>query len=152
LDILFDNWLLSLAGNLVAPLFDAGKRSAQVDRAKALADERLWAYKRVVLTSVKEVEDALVREEKRRQHIEALQLQIDSARRAFNEAGERYLKGLNDYLPVLTQLVSVQGLERDLIQRKAELLIDRVSLFRSLGGTWMDEIPYEDNVAKMSPK
>jgi outer membrane protein TolC len=50
------------------------------------------------------------------------------------------LKGLNDYLPVLTQLLSVQNLERDVIERRAELLVARVSLYRALGGSWMDEL------------
>ena len=141
-DLLFDNWLLSLATNLVAPIFDGGRRAAEVDRTRAVADERLWAYRRTVLTAIKEVEDALVSEEKKRQHIKALRQQIDTARKALNEAQERYRKGLNDYLPVLTQLLSVQNLEQVLIRRQAELLIDRVSLFRALGGGWMDDLKY----------
>jgi len=145
LDLLFDNWLLSLAANLVAPIFDGGRRAAEVDRTRAVVDERLWAYRRTVLTAMKEVEDALIREEKRQQHIKALRKQIDTARKALNEAQERYRKGLNDYLPVLTQLLSVQNLEQDLIRRQAELLIDRVSLFRALGGSWMDDIKYSQN-------
>ena len=140
LSLLFDNWLLSLAGNLTAPLFDAGRRAAEVDRTKAVVDERLWAYRQVVLTALKEVEDALVSEEKQRQHIKALRQQIDAAKKALHEAGERYLKGLNDYLPVLTQLLSAQNLERDLIRREAELLVARVSLYRALGGSWMTEL------------
>ena len=140
LSLLFDNWLLSLAGNLTAPLFDAGRRAAEVDRTRAVVDERLWAYRQVVLTALKEVEDALVSEEKQRQHIKALRQQIDAAKKALNEAGERYLKGLNDYLPVLTQLLSVQNLERDLIRREAELLVARVGLYRALGGSWMTEL------------
>jgi NodT family efflux transporter outer membrane factor (OMF) lipoprotein len=140
IDLIFDNWLLSLAGNLVAPLFDGGMRAAEVDRSRALVDERLWAYRRAVLTALKEVEDALIREEKQRQHIMAIGLQVEAARKALDEAGERYLKGLNDYLPVLTQLLSVQNLERDVIERRAELLVARVSLYRALGGSWMDEL------------
>ena len=140
LHLLFDNWLLSLAANLAAPLFDGKRRVAEVDRTKAVVDERLLAYRRTVLTAIKEVEDALIQEEKQREHIKALKQQIETARKALNEAGERYLKGLNDYLPVLTQLLSVQNLERDLIRRQAELIIDRVSLFRALGGTWMNDL------------
>ena len=115
-------------------------------------DERLWAYRRTVLTALKEVEDALIREEKQRQHIKALKQQIAASRKALNEAGERYRKGLNDYLPVLTQLISVQNLERDLIRRQAELLIARVSLFRSLGGTWMNELQPSEGLVYTSPK
>ncbi|MBW1799789.1 MAG: efflux transporter outer membrane subunit [Deltaproteobacteria bacterium] len=147
--LLFDNWLLSLAANLVAPLFDGKRRVAEVDRTKAVVDERLLAYRRVVLTAIKEVEDALIKEAKQREHIEALKQQIETARKALSEAGERYLKGLNTYLPVLTQILSVQNLERDLIRRQAELIIDRVSLFRALGGTWMHGLQPKETL-KMS--
>ena len=140
MDLLFDNWLLSLAANLVAPIFDGKRREAEVDRTRGVVDERLWAYRRTVLTAIKEVEDALVTEVKQREHIEALSKQVETARKALNEAGERYRKGLNDYLPVLTQLLSVQSLEQTLIRRQAELLNARVGLFRSLGGSWMNHL------------
>ena len=35
-----------------------------------------------------------------------------------------------DYLPVLTQLLAVQNLERELITQKTQLLIDRIDLYK----------------------
>ena len=58
-----------------------------------------------------------------------------------NEARSRYVNGLNDYLPVLTQLLSLQGLESDLIQRQTDLLGARVGLYRAIGGAWVDTLP-----------
>ena len=107
---------------------------------RALADENLAAYYYTVLTAIKEVEDALISEVKQNEHIEGLQKVVTSARRALEEAGLRYRNGLNDYLPVLTQLLTVQGLERDLIRRQADLLAARVLLHRALGGTWPQEL------------
>ena len=140
MDVLFNNWLLSLAGNLTAPIFDGGRRASEVDRRKALVDENLFAYRQAVLTAIKEVEDALVVEAKQREHISALENVVLSARKALEEAGIRYRNGLTDYLPVLTQLLAVQGLERNLIRQQATLLNARVSLYRSLGGTWTDSL------------
>ena len=140
MDVLFDNWLLSLAGNLTAPIFDGGRRAAEVDRRQALADENLSAYRQAVLTAIKEVEDALVSEVKQREHIKALENVLVTARKALEEAGIRYRNGLTDYLPVLTQLLAVQNLERNLIRQQAILLNARVSLYRSLGGTWTDSL------------
>ena len=140
MDVLFDNWLLSLAGNLTAPIFDGGRRAAEVDRRQAFADENLSAYRQAVLTAIKEVEDALVSEVKQREHIKALENVLVTARRALEEAGIRYRNGLTDYLPVLTQLLAVQNLERNLIRQRAILLNARVSLYRSLGGTWTDSL------------
>jgi multidrug efflux system outer membrane protein len=140
MDVLFDNWLLSLAGNLTAPIFDGGRRAAEVDRRQAFADENLSAYRQTVLTAIKEVEDALVSEVKQREHIRALENVLITARKALEEAGIRYRNGLTDYLPVLTQLLAVQNLERNLIRQQAILLNARVSLYRSLGGTWTDSL------------
>jgi len=140
IDLLFDNWLANLAGNLSAPLFDAGRRKAQVDEARAVAAESLTIYRRIVLTAIKEVEDALALEAGRRANLDALADQIDAARRGLEQAGNRYLKGLSDYLPVLTQLLTVQGLERTIIQRRTELLLDRIGLYRALGGNWTEDL------------
>jgi len=136
LDRLFDTWLLSLAANLTAPIFDAGRRAAEVDRVRAAADENLWAYRRVVLTAVKEVEDALVRETRQREHIEALKAVITAARSGLREAIDRYRNGLSDYLPVLTQLLTVQDLEQNMIAQNEQLILYRIGLYRALGGQW----------------
>ena len=148
LDMIFDNWLLSLAGNLSAPIFDGQRRAAEVERTLAAADEKLWAYRRTVYTAVKEVEDALVSEEKRRLHIRALELQMNAAKRALDQADERYRRGLSDYLPVLTQILSVQTLERNLIERRTDLLTDRIRLYRALGGMWMKDMENGDKGEK----
>jgi NodT family efflux transporter outer membrane factor (OMF) lipoprotein len=136
LDLLFENWLLNLAANLTAPLFDGGRLAAAVDRQWALAAENLATYRETVLIAVKEVEDALVREAKQHQHLAALQRQIEVAGKALEQAVERYRKGLNDYLPVLTQLASTQRLARDQITQQTALIRYRIALHRALGGDW----------------
>jgi NodT family efflux transporter outer membrane factor (OMF) lipoprotein len=138
LDLLLDNWLLSLAANLTAPVFDGNRRAAEVERTMALKDENFAAYRQTILTAIREVEDALVTEAKQQEHILELKQVIQTARKALAQATLRYRNGLNDYLPVLTQLLSVQDLERNLITQHATLLTNRISLYRSLGGTWTE--------------
>ena len=138
LALVFDNWLLDLAASLTAPLYDGHRLAAEVDRMQAAVQEDLYAYRQAVYTAIREVEDALVSEHQQRQHIQALQRQVSAARNALNEARERYRKGLSTYLPVLTQLLSVQSLELDLLQQQTDLVVDRIDLYRSLGGTWPD--------------
>ena len=140
LDLLFDNWFLNLAANITAPLVDGGRRKAEADRTVAVVEEDLAAYRQTVLTAIREVEDALVGEEKLQAHLKGLNEQLAAARNALYEARSRYRNGLIDYLPVLTQLLTVQNLERTIIQRKADLLVARVDLYRALGGTWMQKL------------
>jgi outer membrane protein TolC len=148
IDLIFHNWLVNLAANLTAPLFDGGYRAAEVDRLRAVADENLSVYRRTVYTAIKEVEDALISEEKKRGHIEALQAEIEAAGRALDEARERYLKGIDDYLPVLTQLLKAQALDLDRVKRQADLLAARIALHRALGGTWTDRLTSEGGLKK----
>jgi NodT family efflux transporter outer membrane factor (OMF) lipoprotein len=141
---IFDNWLLNLAAGMTAPLIDGGRRRAEVFYAESGVQEQLAAYRQTVLTAVREVESALIREQKIRENITGIENQLEAAQTALSEAGFRYTNGLIDYLPVLTQLLSVQNLEFDLITRRTELLIARMDLYRAIGGTWTDELAPAD--------
>jgi NodT family efflux transporter outer membrane factor (OMF) lipoprotein len=140
IDHFFDDWFVNLASGLTMPLFDGFRREAEVERTLAVVEERLADYRLTVLTAIREVEDALIQERKQREYIEALTQQVDDASRALREATERYQKGLNDYLPVLTALERTQALTRNLISARRELLIYRVNLYRALGGSWTQEL------------
>ena len=140
LNLLFDNWLVNLAAGLSAPLFDGRLRKAQIELREAVVAADLASYRGVILAAMREVEDALVSEEKLREHLSGLAAQLEAARLALNEARSRYLNGVADYLSVLTQLLSVQNLERSQIQRRADLLVARVDLYRALGGHWTDPL------------
>jgi NodT family efflux transporter outer membrane factor (OMF) lipoprotein len=137
-DDLFDDWLARLAASVTGPVFDGGRRKAAVERARAVVDERLAAYKRVVVTAIFEVADALLRETKQRELIAALEVQYDAARQTHEEALTRYRKGLNDYLPVLNALTNMQNLERELLQEERTLRFERVQIALALGGSWME--------------
>jgi multidrug efflux system outer membrane protein len=149
LDNLFDNWLLNLAAGLTAPAIDGGRRKAKVSYAASAVEEQLALYRQTVLNAVGEVESALIREEKIRENITGIANQLKAAQTALEEAGFRYTNGLIDYLPVLTQLLSVQNLELDLITRRTELLIARLDLYRAIGATWTDELkpPGQDKIS-----
>ena len=150
LESIFDNWLTNLAAGIAAPLLDGGRRRAAVSAAGSGVLELLADYRQTVLDAVREAEAALVREAKIRENITGIENQLQAARTALEEAGFRYANGLIDYLPVLTQLLSVQNLEFDLIGRKAELLIARMNLYRAIGASWADNLapPEQHEISK----
>jgi NodT family efflux transporter outer membrane factor (OMF) lipoprotein len=147
LEELFDNWIVNLAASLTAPVFDGSRRKAEVEINLAAVQQQLAEYRQAVLSAVREVEDALISETKIREHITALENQLQAAQNALTEARTRYINGLNDYLPVLTQLLSVQNLEIDLIRRHEDLLVARIGLYRAIGGSWVDDLtpPAQNN-------
>ena len=130
------SWLYNLGAALTLPVFDGGRRSAAVDRARAARRELLAGFGKVVLTALNEVEDALVREHQQHAHLAVLEGQLTIARAALTEARSRYVNGLSDYLPVLTSLQSLQQLERSELSARRQALSYRIQLYRALGGSW----------------
>ncbi|MFO8031013.1 MAG: efflux transporter outer membrane subunit [Desulfohalobiaceae bacterium] len=128
------DWLYRLGADLSATIFDAGYRQAEVQRVIAEEQEQLADYVGVVLEAVQEVQDALAREKGQEQRISRLKEELQAARQAKDQARLRYIKGQGDYLDFLTQLRSVQDLERRLVTSRADLLEYRISLYRALGG------------------
>jgi len=136
---LVENWLATLAANLTWSLYNSGNKTAAVTRQEKIVEERLASYGQAVLNAMREVEDAMVRENKQTAYIDSLNRQLEISRNGFREAVSRYRKGLSDYLPVLSALTSTQRLERTIVQARLERLGQRVKLHRALGGGWMAE-------------
>jgi len=133
---LFDNWMANVAANIVAPLFDAGRRGAEVQRTRAVVSERLNAYGETVLISFQEVEDALVQEAKQARYVESLRQQLDLSREATNRVRDIYSTTGQDFLRYLTTLLGYQRLQRTYLAAQHNLVLFRIDLYRALAGGW----------------
>lgn len=131
---LFDDWIASVAGDLVAPVLDAGEREAEVRRARARRAELLADYGQAVLVAIREVEDNLILERKQRERIVELERQLELAQRSYQQLLNEYLNGASDFIDVLTSLTDEQQLRRDLLTARRNLLEFRIGLCRSLAG------------------
>ncbi|BBO90700.1 efflux transporter outer membrane subunit [Desulfosarcina ovata] len=136
LDLLLSNWVSTLAASLTGPVFDAGYRSAEVDRTRAVADEYLTAYAQTVAEAIQEVEDSLATETRQGEYITLLEEQLKASRLTLKDAHLQYMNGQDNYLDYLTAWTSVQTLERQLVDEQATLIKNRVTLYRALGGDW----------------
>ena len=145
LQSLFNNWIATLAGNLILPIVDGGRRIAEVERNKAVAAESLNSYATTILQAIKEVEDALIQEQQQRQLINSLNIQYSFSQKANEQIRLRYMYGAIDFLRVLTTQINQQTLERSRISAKRQLIEFRIQLYRSLAGSW--PLPdYQDSV------
>lgn len=133
---LFDNWASSILAGLTAPLIDGGQKRAEVRRARAALEEDVAAYRAVILQAFKEVQDAIIREQRSLETTAALIKQLESSRKALDEANSRYRNGNAGYLSVLTALRASFQTEQDLLSANAALLQARIGLHRALGGKW----------------
>jgi NodT family efflux transporter outer membrane factor (OMF) lipoprotein len=136
LEGIFDNWVTSLVSNLLAPVFDGGRRRREADRNRAVVDERLAAYRKTVLTALREVEDALSREAGQEEFLRQLERRVSVSRQLVARQRARYLNGQTDYLPVVNALRSLQQLESSHIDARRNALVYRIDLYRALGGGW----------------
>ncbi len=133
---LFDDWLASLAANLLAPILDGGRRRAEVERSQAVATEALHSYGQTVLEALTEVENALTIEQRQQEYLASINRQLVLATQATGRIRDRYLNGAEDYQRVLISLLSEQQLQRTQMTAHRELFENRINLCRALAGGW----------------
>lgn len=127
---------LSVAAGLAAPVVDGGRRVAEIDRNQALVDESLAFYRQTVLDAFKEVENALVASRTTEQRLLLLQEQLATASTREHLIRDSYYEGLSTAPEVLVAFRQLSELKIELITARRQLISDRISLIRALGGTW----------------
>jgi len=131
---LLDNWLATIAAELVQPLLDGGERRAEIDRAAASVSEQINRYRSTILTATQDVEDALVRESAQERFVQSLGRQIELSEQVLERTRDGYLnRGLN-YLDVLQALDKNQSLSQDLLTARRQQIEQRIALCRALAG------------------
>lgn len=148
---LFNDWVTLLAAELLGPVFDGGQRRAEVDRTKAAARAALHDYSSVVINALTEVENALAREKQQSLMLQSLDRQLEFTGEVVERARYNYTKGSVDYLTVLDALRTHQGLQRDQLTARRQLLSYRIALHRALSGGWLADT-LEQNVAALPSK
>ena len=136
------NWALSLAANVVAPIFDAGRISANIAAARATYDERAAIYARTVLTAYREVQVAANDYEEQRQRYRLIVAQLDEARASLDLQARRFNAGVGDYLGYLDARRAVLQVEASLSQASRDVALARLAVHRALGGDWTTNSTY----------
>lgn len=143
---LFEQLLYSVGASLSQPIFQGGRITAQIEQREAVAEEGLYNYAQTLLTALREVQDALIREQYQQEFVESLQTQLDSAERALELARDRYRLGALEYLRVLDSIQALQQTQQNLLDARRQQLSTRVGLCRALGGTWTQDLEAPEGV------
>ena len=133
LDLLFYNWITTLAGSITGPIFDGGRREAEIKRVTAIAKEQLNLYSKIVAKAIFEVENNLVSIEKQAVYIKLLQEELKIARQTLKNAMIQYQNGQSSYLSYLITWTNIENLERQLIGEKAIYIKEQIKLYSNLG-------------------
>ena len=131
-----NQWFTNLASNLLAPMFDAGRRRSNVALAEARFGELAATWGRTVVTAVNEVETALAvhRNEGRRHDL--LSSRLEEARASEELRSRRYEAGIGGYADVLDALLTRLNVESAVASAERDLALARLTVHRALGGAW----------------
>jgi NodT family efflux transporter outer membrane factor (OMF) lipoprotein len=126
----------ALLGGISVPLFDGGAARAQVQAQEAALEQSRAGYQAVVLTALKDVEDALVALAGDRARLVRLQNAATAADNAALLAQQRYASGLIDFQIVLQTQRTLLTAQDSVASTSADISADHVRLYKALGGGW----------------
>jgi NodT family efflux transporter outer membrane factor (OMF) lipoprotein len=132
---------------LAQTLFDAGRRRATSETARANYDATVANYRQTSLTAFQEVEDNVaalrILENEAKQQQEAVASSKDSLQLFTN----RYKGGVDTYLQVITAQTIELANERNAIDIQRRRMDVSVLLIKALGGGWnVSQLPQDANL------
>lgn len=133
-----NTWGIAAEGT--GPLFEGGRLVGQYRQSKASRNEFELQYRKTVLNAFREVSDALV---SREQLVEIRQYQaheVSALESAVKLSTERYVAGKADYYEVLEAQQQLFPAELNLARTERDQLLAVVTLYKTLGGGWQDEV------------
>lgn len=135
----YDSRYWSIGPSVSWPILDFGRVRNNVAVQNAREEQAVALYEQVVLTSLREVEDALVlfgREQSRRKSLAAA---VAANQRAVNLATQLYEQGRADFLTVLDAQRNLFASQDALVLSDRTVSVNLVSLYKALGGGWESE-------------
>lgn len=130
---LFADAFSTIAAALDLPIFDGGRRRAEIAAADAEAAARFADYQQAVLVVLAEVENALVAIESYDERISDLNEAIEQSQAAFSQSDALYREGLASLFDVLDAQRQLIASREDLIDSRAELATSIVALYAAVG-------------------
>jgi NodT family efflux transporter outer membrane factor (OMF) lipoprotein len=128
--------LWSLGASAVAPIFDAGRRRANVDQAKAFYDETVANYRGTVLTGFQQVEDNLAALRILEQEADTQQRAVVASQKSLDLSLIRYRGGITSYLEVTIAQSAALSDQVTAVNILGRRMTNAVLLIQALGGGW----------------
>lgn len=127
-----DEISLSLSALLDIPLFDYGRREAEVEAQRARAEASAIAYRSSVLSALQEVEGSLVQIQAIQQSLDLQLESVRSSEAAYDQLDALYREGLASFIDVLDAQRTLISSRESIVQTEANLASAIVSLYAAL--------------------
>lgn len=137
----------TLFGGLSQLIFDGGRVRSQVRGAEAAADGAFLSYRQTILTSLEEVENAIVALETARERERQFIAAFDAANASALLARTQYRAGLTDFTTLNQTETQLLNARNSLTTARSDQATAQVQLFTALGGGW-DETALPDGTAR----
>lgn len=126
----------SFSPSITTPLFAGGSIREGLSLAKARDNIAVAQYEQTIQQAFREVSDALAGEATYGAQLDAQRALQDSSARTLELSNLRYTNGIDSYLQVQTAQVDFFNAQLSLVQTGLAALINRVELYKALGGGW----------------
>ncbi|MGM9767699.1 MAG: TolC family protein [Candidatus Cryptobacteroides sp.] len=126
--------ILSAAGSLLQPIFNARANATKVKIAKSQQEEAMLSYRQTVLDAGAEVNNALTLYQSASRRIEARQNQVKALEEAVEKTEYLMRYSSTTYLEVLTAQQSLLSAQTSLVEDQYDQIYSIISLYSALGG------------------
>ncbi len=131
----------SVGSVLSWPIFEIRPILLNISIQNLRLEQALILYRQAVLSSLEEVENALIAHDREKARNEMLARSVEASRRAYELAKQLNDAGVVDFLNVLTAQATLHLAEDQLARSDQTLSTTVIALYKALGGGWEDVVP-----------
>jgi len=135
------SWTFAPQINL--PIFDGGSNRANLDVARIDRDIQVAQYEKTIQTAFREVADSLALRNALQGQVDAQTALVEAWTQSYRLSEARFERGADSYLEVLDAERSLYTAQQNLIGTQRSRISNLVTLYKALGGGWLEhrEVP-----------
>ena len=139
------NGTWTFAPQIRLPIFDAGRNQANLRVAEVARDTALAQYEKAIQTAFREVADTLAERATLDERLDAQRSLVQASQRALELSDARFRLGADNYLAVLDAQRSLYAAQQAQIALQLAEQVNRVTLYKVLGGQWAGDAAPPDS-------
>jgi len=120
------------------PIFDAGRRDANLKVSETERDMAVAQYEKAIQSAFREVADALAERGTLSERLGAQEALTEATAQSYRLSQARFQRGVDSYLAVLDSQRSYYSAQQNLILTRLTRLTNQVTLYKVLGGGWVE--------------
>ena len=126
----------SAGGNVLLPILNYGKISADIDTADARKKEQLAQYQKSIIAALSDVERSVTAYTTQQEYSEKLATATSDQQHAEEISRQRYKEGLTSFFEVLDTERTLYTSQTQLAEARAHESENIIAVYKSLGGGW----------------